>query len=264
MSSNHWDGTQTQESLLDSESVILVDENDAPIGCASKKISHIMDNINNGMLHRAFSVLLFSSDLSKTLLHYRSKDKITFPGVVTNACCSHPLFNLESEREEEGHRGVIRAAIRKLEHELGIPTSTFAIEDFQFMTRVHYVGVSDAKWGEHEIDHVMILVCKDDDIVDNNKLNPSEIERVQWFTKDELSAEIEKSYKSEVFMSPWFRAIAENLLIPKWWPALVAGGVTNWRAKVSELVEENVVHRYLLEQHSAPIMENLVNRKWTK
>lgn len=40
-------------------------------------------------------------------------------GHWTNTCCSHPL-NFDAELEENGAHGVLRAAQRKLEHELGI------------------------------------------------------------------------------------------------------------------------------------------------
>lgn len=55
---------------------------------------------------------------------------------VTWFCdCSHPLF---TEGELEDGFGVKRAAIRKLEHELGIPTSTFALEDLAYVSTVMY------------------------------------------------------------------------------------------------------------------------------
>lgn len=47
-------------------------------------------------------------------------------------------------------KGVRRAAQRKLEHELGIPPEQVPLEDFQFLTRIHYLAPSDGMWGEHE------------------------------------------------------------------------------------------------------------------
>lgn len=49
--------------------------------------------------------------------------QITFPNCYTNACCSHPLYDLENEREELNAVGIKRAAQRRLNFELGIPTS---------------------------------------------------------------------------------------------------------------------------------------------
>jgi isopentenyl-diphosphate delta-isomerase len=99
------------------EACIEIDTNDKAIRPISKFDSHLMKNINNGLLHRAFSVFLFSHD--KLLLQQRATEKITFPDYWTNTCCSHPLFN-ESEMQDEKYLGVKLAARRKLEHELGI------------------------------------------------------------------------------------------------------------------------------------------------
>lgn len=49
--------------------------------------------------------------------------KITFPDTYTNACCSHPLYDIEAERDELNAVGVRRAAQRRLNYELGIPKS---------------------------------------------------------------------------------------------------------------------------------------------
>lgn len=64
---------------------------------------HLMENINKGLLHRAFSVFLFSPD-GRLLLQRRAAEKITFPDMWTNTCCSHPL-NFKAELEEEGQIG---------------------------------------------------------------------------------------------------------------------------------------------------------------
>ena len=64
-----------------------------------------MENINKGLLHRAFSVFLFDSQ-NRLLLQQRASEKITFPDMWTNTCCSHPL-NKESELIEEKQLGKI-------------------------------------------------------------------------------------------------------------------------------------------------------------
>jgi len=45
---------------------------------------------------------------------------------------------------------VKRAAQRKLEHELGIKMGSLEIDDFKFLTRIHYKAESEGGWGEHE------------------------------------------------------------------------------------------------------------------
>jgi isopentenyl-diphosphate delta-isomerase len=53
---------------------------------------------------------------------------------------------------------VKRAAQRKLEHELGIPHDTIALDEFVFLTRIHYVASSDPVWGEHESAFVVMMI----------------------------------------------------------------------------------------------------------
>jgi isopentenyl-diphosphate delta-isomerase len=70
---------EEQVRLMD-EVCIVIDANDKPIGSGSKKTCHQMVNINQGLLHRAFSVFLFDKD-NKLLLQQRASEKITFPGM---------------------------------------------------------------------------------------------------------------------------------------------------------------------------------------
>ena len=110
-----------------------------------------MENIDKGLLHRAFSVFLFNSK-KELLLQQRATEKITFPDMWTNTCCSHPL-GVPGETGADlktAVAGVKRAAQRKLDHELGIKAEQVPLENFQFLTRIHYKAPSDGKWGEHE------------------------------------------------------------------------------------------------------------------
>lgn len=50
------------------------------------------------------------------------------------------------------YAGVRKAAARKLEHELGIPTQ-FELDEFAYLTRIHYYAPSDEVWAEHESEH---------------------------------------------------------------------------------------------------------------
>ena len=109
----------TQEKLLE-EPLIMVDESDAVKGYETKRDCHLKKNIiERGMLHRAFSVFLFNKK-GELLLQQRSDKKITFPGYITNSCCSHPLHN-DEELEEYENIGIKKAAKRRLSYELGIP-----------------------------------------------------------------------------------------------------------------------------------------------
>lgn len=110
-----------------------------------------MKNIDRGLLHRAFSVFLFDTK-NRLLLQQRATEKITFPDMWTNTCCSHPL-GVPGETGatlDTAVQGVRRAAQRKLDQELGIKAAQVPLDKFQFLTRIHYKAPSDGKWGEHE------------------------------------------------------------------------------------------------------------------
>lgn len=59
--------------------------------------------------------------------------------------------------------GVKNAAVRKLDHELGISAQDVPIESFKFLTRLHYYAADavthgpNAPWGEHEIDYILFI-----------------------------------------------------------------------------------------------------------
>ena len=117
-----------------------------------------MKNIDGGLLHRAFSVFLFNSD-NKLLLQQRAHEKITFPDMWTNTCCSHPLDEPgETGVGAEAIEGAKRAAQRKLYQELGIKAKYVPLEKFQFLTRIHYKApCGDGTWGEHESQSISLV-----------------------------------------------------------------------------------------------------------
>lgn len=140
-------GHDEEQIRLMEERCIVVNNDDNYVRDGSKKECHLMTNIQKGLLHRAFSMFLFDPSTGKLLLQRRSPEKITFPNMWTNTCCSHPLA---VRSEIDGKEGAKRAAQRKLEHELGIPTEEVKLDDIQFLTRIHYIAPSDGTWGEHE------------------------------------------------------------------------------------------------------------------
>ncbi|XP_069504108.1 isopentenyl-diphosphate Delta-isomerase 1-like [Ambystoma mexicanum] len=206
------DNLDEQQVQLLAEMCILIDADDKKIGADTKKNCHLNENINNGLLHRAFSVFLFNSE-NKLLLQQRSDAKITFPGCFTNTCCSHPLHN-PVELEEHTAIGVRRAAQRRLKAELGIPMEQVMPDELHYLTRIHYKAQSDGIWGEHEIDYILFIqknVMLDPD--------PNEIKSHCYVTKEELKELFEKAKNDEVKITPWFKLIAENFLY-KWWDNL--------------------------------------------
>ncbi|KAG8982378.1 isopentenyl-diphosphate delta-isomerase idi1, partial [Tulasnella sp. 427] len=87
-----------EQSRLMSERCIVVTPQDKPIGALDKKTCHLMENINKGLLHRAFSAFVFHPQSGKLLMQQRATEKITFPDMWTNTCCSHPLDDFEEEK----------------------------------------------------------------------------------------------------------------------------------------------------------------------
>uniref|UniRef100_A0A7G3AFP8 isopentenyl-diphosphate Delta-isomerase n=1 Tax=Lutzomyia longipalpis TaxID=7200 RepID=A0A7G3AFP8_LUTLO len=192
------------------ETCILVDPNDKVIGSASKKDSHLVDANGRVKLHRALSVYLFNSQ-GDLLLHRRSKHKITYPNLFTNTCCSHPLYNIEEEREEKEQLGIRKAARRKLNQELGTPLNQIQLEDLTYLMRFIYHDSGNGVWGEHELAYMFILQ-KD---VDLNP-NPSEIGELRYIKRENFHRDI---LALDAPLSPWFNIILRNYL-QNWWDNL--------------------------------------------
>ena len=193
-----------QESLM-AEAVIQVSENDEVIGPISKFDSHY----KVGTYHRAFSVLLFDSS-GRLLLQRRASHKITFPDVWANSCCSHPLHS-DEELEMKNNLGVKRAAIRKLEQELGIIPSQVPLDKFDFVTKMRYQARQDDDWIEREVDHCLVIHAD----VDVNP-NPNEVSEIKWVSQAELE-EMLLAEDPENVIAPWFRCIAARIMNDDWW-----------------------------------------------
>lgn len=202
----------SQQELLLDEMCLLVDENDHQVGAATKRRCHQWVD-GSCPLHRAFSVFLFDSR-DRLLLQRRSDVKITFPGSVTNTCCSHPLA-VPGETEAEGGRGVIRAAQRRLAVELGIQPKQVPASAFHYLTRMHYKSPSDGGvWGEHEMDYILV-VRADVDL----EPNPNEVKTVDYVSRDELPRFLARLRADGVQPTPWFQLITDTWLM-RWWQDL--------------------------------------------
>lgn len=239
-----WDAKSSQEQFMEGDNCIIVDEGDNILGQCSKKEAHIFNKGRSGVLHRAFSVFLFNSK-GHLLLQQRAQHKITFPGVWTNTCCSHPLVDcLPSEEDAQDTvlngsvPGIRNAVIRKLNQELGIPPEQYVYENLKLVTRLHYCasdnqssklasmnetigGINsdddnDWCWGEHELDYILLLKMFDKDVYVSP--NPDEVKAVRYVSKEQLKDMLadEQQYK----WSPWFRIIAREFLLPHWWENL--------------------------------------------
>lgn len=114
--------------------LILVDENDVPVGTIEKMEAH-----EKALLHRAFSVFIFNSK-GEMLLQQRAINKYHSGGLWTNACCSHPYDKQDT----------LAAAEKRLQEEMGFSTSLK--KAFEFVYKADF----DNGLTEHEYDHVFI------------------------------------------------------------------------------------------------------------
>ena len=193
---------ESQKEMME-ENCIVVDRNDKVIGKDSKVKCHL----HEGKLHRAFSVLLFNLD-NKLLIQQRADEKITFPSIWANSCCSHPLYQ---NGEEKGIEGAKKAAIRKLTQELGIESGKIKPENLNFITKMHYKARADEKWIEHEVDYIFVIKID----VEINP-NPNEIQKTKYVDEKELNDLFGKANGNDVKIGPWFRLIKDNFLSKIW------------------------------------------------
>lgn len=117
---------------MKTQEVILVTEDDAPIGTMEKMQAHHL-----GVLHRAFSVFIFDKK-GRMLLQRRAMEKYHGAGLWSNACCSHPYP--EEQTEDAAHR--------RIQEEMGFSTELEKIFAFTYRTNVENNLI------EHEYDHV--------------------------------------------------------------------------------------------------------------
>lgn len=206
-------GEETQEnslSELDSsqlemmkEMCMAVDENDRVIDSVSKIDCHR----GKGIRHRAFSVLIFDSE-DRLLMQQRSSEKITFPGIWANSCCSHPL-DIENENGDPVE-GVIHASKRKMLQELGIPLEVSSNWEFNHIGRFEYSCRWDDDWIEHEIDHVLIVRASP-----NLSINRNEIKDTKWLNHQEIIEMLEGENEwKDTIVAPWFRMIWKHFIEP--------------------------------------------------
>lgn len=82
------------------------------------------------------------------------------------------------------------------------------------MCRVHYLAASDAVWGEHEIDYILIL--QKDLPLDPS---PNEVASTRYVTADELKELIATAEAKGIKLTPWFQLVSKFGLYT-WWENL--------------------------------------------
>ncbi|MGY0235554.1 isopentenyl-diphosphate Delta-isomerase [Longispora urticae] len=157
--------------------VELVDETGTPTGQAEKLAAHVAP----GRLHRAFSVFLFDAD-GRMLLQRRADGKYHSPGVLSNACCGHPLIGEEP----------VVAAARRTREELGFDPALSPAG-----TVVYHLELA-AGMTEREFNHLFVGridgACAPD---------PAEVSEVRFVTPAELGA------LGPEALSQWFPVVWE-------------------------------------------------------
>jgi isopentenyl-diphosphate Delta-isomerase len=143
--------------------VVLVDENDTPVGTADKIQAH-----RAGLLHRAFSVFV-ADRRNRLLLQQRAAGKYHSGGLWSNTCCSHP-----GPGED-----VLAAARRRLQDEMGLRCELAFV--FRFLYRAEMAG----GWIEHELDHVFLGRVDEDPTAD-----PGEVQAWRWVAVQQLAEDL--------------------------------------------------------------------------
>ena len=162
------------------EQVILVNENDEPIGLMNKMEAH-----EKAVLHRAFSVFVLN-DNNEVMLQQRAHHKYHSPLLWTNTCCSH-------QRAGETN---IEAGKRRLFEEMGFEVELKEL--FHFI----YKAPFDNGLTEHELDHVMIGYYNGEPII-----NDDEVESWKWMKIEEIK---DNMIQSPAIYTVWFKIIFDE------------------------------------------------------
>ena len=162
------------------EQVILVNENDEPIGLMNKLEAH-----EKAVLHRAFSVFILNSK-NEVMLQQRAHHKYHSPLLWTNTCCSH-------QRAGETN---IEAGKRRLFEEMGFKVELKEL--FHFI----YKAPFDNGLTEHELDHVMIGYSNE-----NPQINLEEVESWKWMKIEDIKADMTLN---PAIYTVWFKIIFEE------------------------------------------------------
>jgi len=175
----------SRKLIMTEQEVILVNENDEPVGTMKKMEAH-----EKGLLHRAFSVFIFDKK-GKMLLQQRAAEKYHGAHLWTNACCSHPLPGEE----------VANAAHRRLKEVLGFVTDLQEIFSFTYRANVENNLI------EHEFDHVFA-----GEYEGKIEFNRREVSKFFYQDMEELKKQIETEPGK---FTSWFKIAFPR--IETWW-----------------------------------------------
>ncbi|MBV9911970.1 MAG: isopentenyl-diphosphate Delta-isomerase [Sinobacteraceae bacterium] len=160
----------------ESDSLILVDESDREVGHLDKVRCHD----GHGVLHRAFSLLIFNAD-GELLLQQRAAGKRLWPLYWSNSVCSHP-------RRAETMESAIH---RRLYEELGLRCPLHFLFKFQYQAQFEAAGA------EQELCSVFIGRC-----ADAVRVDPQEVQDWRWISPTALQHELTGPGAGR--FTPWF------------------------------------------------------------
>ena len=166
------------------EYLVLVDNNDNPIGKEEKVKCHLP----NGILHRAFTALIFDRE-GRLVLTKRANEKMLWPGDWDGTVASHP-------RESETY---VSSGERRMPEELGINCNLDYL--FKFEYHVPYKDIGS----ENEICGTLIGVIDDSSTC---KKIDGEIDEIKLISPSELLIELNE--KPEIYC-PWMILALELL-----------------------------------------------------
>lgn len=157
------------------EMLILVDENDQPIGIEEKMVAH-----RRGALHRAFSVFVFNNS-RELLIQRRAATKYHSGELWSNTCCGHPRPNENIEQ----------ASSRRLSEEMGFKSTLKRVFEFIYQAELEDGLI------EHEFDHVFVGQF-------DGTPNPdcAEVAEWKWINMEKLRFDIEQHPHRYTY---WFR-----------------------------------------------------------
>jgi len=209
----HYSGKKMEEY------VILVDQDDNPIGKEDKVKCHLP----NGKLHRAFTALIFNGD-GKLLLTKRSEGKMLWPNDWDGTVASHP-------RESETY---VSSAERRMPEEIGISCKMNYVNKFEYHVLYKDIG------SENEICGTLIGMV---DSFDNSCMIKDEISEVKWINPDELKSELEQNrdtYCPWMVIALYFLADSDPNTLDKF-----NSLITKWASDDLKRVYENAIKHYI-------------------
>ncbi len=162
------------------QNVILVDENDREVGLMEKMEAH-----RKGLLHRAFSVLVFNEN-GELLLQRRAFGKYHSEGLWTNTCCSHPYPG----------ESILEAGKRRLFEEMGFTCELSEVFSFIYKAELEN-GLT-----EYELDHVLIGFSDE-----TPHLNLEEVSAFKWMSIDDIKNDMSENHSQ---YTAWFQILIEE------------------------------------------------------